>query len=192
MVSHPRVYKVQRRILGAERLERRLAPVIARAVGDQPTGTIVDVGGGTGRSRLLWPESWSYTSIDPDERAVHFGEIDGNAERSVGSASALPFPEHFADAVLMKEVSHHLDDETWSATLSEIRRILKPQGTFVFLDGVLTPRRWLSRLVWSFDVGRHPRQAAELERAIAGEFEITSIERFSEIHRCLVVLAQPR
>jgi SAM-dependent methyltransferase len=192
IVSHPQVYRLQRRILHAERLDELLTPLIDKAVGGVTVGTVVDVGGGAGTSRSLWPDAWTYVGIDPDERAVNFGEVDDKTERAVGSASDLPFPDGFADAVLMKEVSHHLDDKTWEKTLAEIRRVLKPGGTFVFLDGVWTRQRWISRLVWHFDVGRHPREAGRLEADIAKQFEVEDLERFAAIHRCIVLLARPR
>jgi SAM-dependent methyltransferase len=188
--SHPRVYEVQRRLLGADRLNARLTPLTARIAKGNPAGIIVDVGGGAGLSRSLWPEGWSYFSIDPDARAVNFREAGVKAERAVGDASDLPFPDGFADAVLMKEVSHHLDDETWMRTLSEVRRILKSDGYFVFLDGVLTPRRWLSLVFWRFDVGRYPRAANDLESAISSRFEMVSVERFAAIHRCILMLSR--
>jgi SAM-dependent methyltransferase len=192
IVSHPRVYRLQRRLLHAEKLDEQLTPLIDKAVGGAAVGTIVDVGGGSGTSRSLWPPTWTYIGIDPDERAVQFGQADENTERTVGSASNLPFPDGYADAVLMKEVSHHLDDETWDKTLEEIRRILKPGGTFVFLDGVWTRQRWISRLVWRFDVGRHPREAASIEADIAKHFELEDLARFAAIHHCIVLLARPR
>jgi SAM-dependent methyltransferase len=192
IVSHPRIYRLQRRLLHAERLDQLLTPLIDNAVGGASVGTVIDVGGGAGTSRSLWPDAWTYIGIDPDERAVNFGEVDGNTERAVGSASDLPFPDGFADAILMKEVSHHLDDTTWEKTLAEIRRVLKPGGTFVFLDGVWTRRRWISRLVWRFDVGRFPREAGRIETDIAKQFEVKDLERFAAIHRCIVLLARPR
>jgi SAM-dependent methyltransferase len=153
---------------------------------------VVDVGGGSGTSRSLWPQEWTYIGVDPDERAVAFGHAGGNTERTVGNASDLPFPDGYADAVLMKEVSHHLDDATWEKTLAEITRILKPSGTFVFLDGVWTRRRWISRLVWRFDVGRHPREARQIEEDIARHYELEDLARFAAIHHCIVLLARPR
>lgn len=192
IVSHPRVYRLQRRLLHAEKLDEQLAPLIDKAVGGAALGTVVDVGGGSGVSRSLWPPTWTYIGIDPDERAVQFGQAGENTERTVGTASELPFPDGYADAVLMKEVSHHLDDVTWEKTLQEIRRILKPEGTFVFLDGVWTRQRWISRLVWRFDVGRHPREATRIEQDIATHFEVQDLARFAAIHRCIVLLARPR
>jgi SAM-dependent methyltransferase len=192
IVSNPQIYRLQRRLLHAERLDELLTPLIVKAVRGVSVGTVVDVGGGAGTSRSLWPDAWTYIDIDPDERAVNFGEVDGNTERAVGSASDLPFPDGFANAVLMKEVSHHLDDGTWEKTLAEIRRVLKPGGTFVFLDGVWTRQRWISRLVWHFDVGRFPREAGRIETDIARQFEVEDLERFAAIHRCIVLLARPR
>jgi SAM-dependent methyltransferase len=189
-VSHPTVNEIQTTVLGRKKLEARLAPVAAGTCGGNERGLVVDVGGGSARSRAMWPTEWRYLSIDPDERMVDLDD-DQIIERIVGSADHLPFLDSSVDVVLMQCVSHHLDDELWPRSLAEIDRILKPGGYFVFLDGVWSPRRWISRVFWRFDVGRYPRGGSELEHAISVRFAVEDSQAFTLVHNAILVTARP-
>jgi len=190
-VSHPRVNEFQTRLLGRSRLEAHLNPVAARTFATLPVGTVVDIGGGTARSRSMWPAEWTYYSIDPDARVLEVESTGKPIERLVGDASALPLPDNSADVVLMQCVSHHLDDSIWPASLTEANRVLKPGGSFIFLDGVWHKRRWFSRVFWRLDAGHYPRTSAELEMAVAREFQIVETDRFNVVHHSILLTAQP-
>ena len=136
-MKHPTVYKVQGALLGRDRLEAAMRPVVERAIGGAPTGTVVDVGGGTAEARALWPSGWRYIAVDNDERMD--GIQTDSMERVTGSAEDVPLPDGVADHVLMSNVSHHLDDRTWAAALTEIRRMLRPDGTLIFVDALFVP-----------------------------------------------------
>ena len=194
VVSHPTVNRAQTALLGRHKLEARLRPVAARSNGGRTAGIVVDVGGGTARSRAMWPTGWTYVSIDPDVRVL--GRDPGNGEsqvtRIVGDAGAIPLRDGSADVVLMQCVSHHLDATVWPRALTEAARIVKPDGHLVFLDGVWSARRWVSRVFWRLDAGRHPRTAADLETAIATSFDVVDVERFALVHDSILVTARPR
>lgn len=49
----------------------------------------------------------------------------------VGFSQANPFPDGQFDVVVMCEVLEHLSDDVLHATLSEVRRVLKPGGRFI-------------------------------------------------------------
>jgi SAM-dependent methyltransferase len=185
--SHPKVYEFQRLVLGGRKLDLRVGPVIDRIVKSREPGIVIDVGGGTARSRALWPSDWTYYSIDPDDRMAEIDELGSDVNRVVGSAGSLPFEDAFADVVFMKDTSHHLDDETWAESLNEIRRVLKPDGVFVFLDAVLNPSRHFSVWFWKLDNGKWPRSTEALEDGIRGDFTVQEVERFSLIHNVILV-----
>ena len=191
IVSHPRVNEFQTRLLGRSRLEAHLNPVAARTFAALPIGTVVDIGGGTARSRSMWPAEWTYYSIDPDARVLDVEPTEKPIERLVGDASALPLPDNTADVVLMQCVSHHLDDSIWPVSLAEANRVLKPGGSFIFLDGVWRKRRWFSRVFWKLDAGHFPRTSDQLERAIAKEFQVIETDRFNVVHHSILVTALP-
>ena len=193
VISHPTLHRMQTRLLGQHKLDARLEPVAASTHIGRPPGLIVDVGGGSARSREMWPADWRYVSIDPDERMLEVDIVEDEVEieRLVGSADDIPFPDGSVDVVLMQCVSHHLDDEIWPNALSEISRILKPGGEFVFLDGVWSKRRVISRLFWRLDAGRHPRESTDLMRAIESRFEVVASEEFALVHHAILVTARP-
>ncbi len=189
-ISHPRIYKAQGVLLGRDRLEAAMRPVVQQAVGGSATGTVVDVGGGTAEARALWPSGWRYIAVDNDARME---DIQSDSmERVTGSAGQVPLPDGLADHVLMSNVSHHLDDRTWSAALTEIRRMLRPDGTFVFVDGVFVARDVVSRLGWFLDAGRYPRPEARLLADVSAQFDVVSVDRLRLLHHVVVVRARQK
>jgi SAM-dependent methyltransferase len=192
VVSHPRVFQLQTALLGGKQLAQAIEPIASAIIGGRPSGTVVDVGGGTASARSLWPDGWDYISIDPDPRVVGFDHPGCVTRRLVGDASKLGLRDHSLDVVLMKNVSHHLNDATWSGALSEVRRILKPDGWFLFVDGLWSRRRVVSRLGWALDAGRHPRRSDSIEGAIATMFDVANVERLTLLHDCIIVSGRPR
>jgi SAM-dependent methyltransferase len=195
VTSHPFVYEFQRWLLGSRKLDDHLQPAIRDVCVGTESGVVVDVGGGTARGRSLWPSTWRYYSVDPDDRKpppmtgitpqVHL-------ERLFGSADSLPFEESFADVVLMKDTSHHLDDETWLKSLNEIERVLKPGGYFIFLDALLNDDRWISIWFWKLDNGKWPRRNPVLTKDISNVFEIINTDTFSLIHDVMLIIGKSR
>jgi SAM-dependent methyltransferase len=192
IVSHPRVFQVQTALLGGNRLTKSLLPLVSRATKGVSSGTVVDVGGGTASARSLWPVGWTYISLDPDQRLVTFDNADDGMQRLVGDASRLALLDNSIDVVFMKNVSHHLDDTQWPNALAEIRRVLKPDGYFLFVDALWSQYRLISRLAWSVDAGRFPRISEKVERAIADSFDVEYVERLTLIHHCIMVTSRPR
>lgn len=84
-------------------------------------------------------------------------------------------------------VSHHLDDDRLGRMLDELRRVLRRR--LFFLDAVLTPT-WISKLLWRYDRGRHPRTADALRREIRARFRIVTDEEFGVLHEYLLVTAR--
>jgi SAM-dependent methyltransferase len=140
----------------------------------------------------LWPDGWTYISIDPDERVAELDTNGDTIQRLVGDASKLALHDDSVDVVMMKNVSHHLDDEIWAGALSEVRRVLKPDGYFVFVDALWSPRRYISRLAWSLDAGRFPRVSERLEGDIAKSFDVESVQRLTLVHHCIMLTGRPR
>jgi SAM-dependent methyltransferase len=192
IISNPRVFQIQTTLLRGHRLNDALLPVARRATSGRTEGKVIDVGGGTASARSLWPDSWTYISIDSDPRLVTFSNTDDAMRKFVGDASRLALRDDSVDIVLMKNVSHHLDNEKWLKALSEAERVLSPDGRFIFLDAVRTPRRPISRLAWSLDAGRFPRISTSIENAIAAHFEIDELERMTFLHHCILLTGRPR
>lgn len=74
---------------------------------------------------------------DQDIQNVSFQKAD---------ATSLPFPDKEFDIVLSFGTTHHISN--WLGALGEIRRVMKPQGHFIYYDLVYT--KLFARLGRSF------------------------------------------
>lgn len=105
---------------------------IARHIPGSANALNIGVGRG-GLERILAAKGVRVSCLDPDtesiervRRALNLGQ-----RAKVGFSHAIPFPDSQFDAVIMTEVLEHLDKDVLRTTLSEIRRVLKPDGRFV-------------------------------------------------------------
>ena len=118
--------------------EGRWRPVVAELAG---TGSIVEVGAGTGEQSLLLArisgEDGRVVAVDPDTSALAIARTKPGAQHVrwvVGMADALPLPASAADAVVMTLLLHHLDRAGKQAALAEAARVLRPGGRLVVAD----------------------------------------------------------
>lgn len=158
-----------------------------------PSGArILDLGAGVGRHALwLATEGLSVTALDsaPDG-LVEIDKADG-VETVLGRMDALPLVDHSFDHVLSWNVIYHGDENVLLRTINEIRRVLKPGGTYLrtmlskrrLPHGKSThPGREINRNTWVFDAPGtdkiHPQyfcSAAELIAIFFG-FEVLALK----------------
>jgi len=114
------------------------------------SGTLVEIGSGTGPNLRYLPEDLRIVALEPNPfMHVHFLREARRWGRPVelilGDAEALPFPDDSVDAVLSTLVLCSVGG--MDRALGEILRILKPGGRFVFLEHVgAPPGSWLRRV----------------------------------------------
>jgi ubiquinone/menaquinone biosynthesis C-methylase UbiE len=155
----------------------------------QVSGEVLEIGAGTGANIKLYPDNVSRLVVtEPDkhmrkrllERVVD--QRLGNVSVASGTAEKIEAEDESFDYVVASLVCCSVTD--LQACLSEIRRVLKPGGGFVFMEHVAaaggSPRRqWQNILnpIWKTFMGNcHLNR--ETERAIVtGGFEITQIKR---------------
>ena len=153
-------------------------------------GRVVEVGFGSGLNIPFYPaEIDSVAAVEPADTGWQLAgkRLAGSAvtvERAGLDGQSLPLPDASCDAALSTFTLCTIPDA--GAALAEIRRVLKPGGTFHFLEHGLAPdekvRRWQHRL--------EPMQkrifgGCHLTRPIAdlvtgAGFEITGIDVFYE------------
>jgi ubiquinone/menaquinone biosynthesis C-methylase UbiE len=104
---------------------------------DGLSGTILDVGCGTGIIHDLYPDK-KIIGIDLSRGMLRYHK----GTYYVASATDIPFPDNYFNNVVCRSVLHHIP-ETGKA-LSEIRRVLKPGGKFVCWE---TNRSWLASII---------------------------------------------
>jgi len=113
---------------------------IVRLLNLKPGEKFLDVGCGTGSllkvARKLHPDN-EMVGIDIDKKIL---EIAKKKLDSIGitlintGAENLPFPDNSFDVVVSTLIFHHLPTEIKLKALSEIKRVLKPDGRFLLVD----------------------------------------------------------
>lgn len=177
--AHPWVYDQIQILAGQKQSLEKLC----RHTAGIPAETVLDVGGGTGTFRRLWPQKCRYVCLDmemPKLRGFRSKCPDGLAILS--DATRMPLAAGVADVVMCIAIMHHLTDEMVDQVLEEVLRVLRVGGHLVFLDPVLNPRRWVGRMLWRLDRGSYPRTAEGLRGKLDARFRVTRWEQYSIYH----------
>ena len=167
---------------------KRWAKVLSRGA------AILDLGAGVGRHALaLQAAGFEVTALDAaPEGLAEIDKANTGVKTQIGRMNHLPFADNEFDHVLSWNVIYHGDETILLNTISEVRRVLKPGGTFMLT--MLSKRRlWIdreklnspreiSRNTWVFDEDgsdkRHPHYycgAVEMLALFQG-FEVISME----------------
>jgi SAM-dependent methyltransferase len=186
VLGDPRVYDLQQRVGGADRIFDRVEETLAGVDGK----TLLDIGAGTGVVATLLPPESRYVWVDNDRlklRGLLSRGLDCLAV--LGDGAAVPFADRAADWTVMVDVSHHLPDDALRTCLGEVARVTRER--FVFADAVRGDRL-RSNLMWQLDLGRFPRREDALLEALRESFEIESVLRFRVNHDHLLCVCGPR
>jgi SAM-dependent methyltransferase len=155
-------------------------------------GDVVELGPGVGANFSYVPPGSRLLAVEPNgamhaelagraaARGIHLELIDAPAE-------ALPLPDSSVDEVICSLVLCTVEDP--SAAIAEVLRVLRPGGTFRFVEHVAShaasPRRWIQAAIakpwsWIFEGCRLCRDTAHLiEQAGFSRTEITR-HRFNQ------------
>jgi uncharacterized protein YbaR (Trm112 family) len=183
VVANPLVYDCVQRLAGAHKICSRIRPLL-----EQTSGCVVlDVGAGTGNLEKLLPAAARYLWLDPDEHKLRGFRMKSTAPAILGDATRIPLTDSAVDWALCIGVSHHLDEAQFGTMLDELRRVVRDR--LFFLDGVATPAI-VSRILWRYDRGRHPRTAELLRKEIGRRFEVVVDEEFTVLHRYVLLVAR--
>lgn len=124
-------------------LERTRYTLIAQA-DIRPRDRTLEIGCGTGTVlalvKRLQPEA-HVVGLDPDPKALarakaKFARASLAGEFNEAFSDAMPYPDATFDRVLSSFMFHHLPKEAKVKTLSEVRRVLRPGGSFHLVDFV--------------------------------------------------------
>jgi len=132
------LYDLVARLLGADQARQSLL--------DQPqlrsAERVLDIGCGTGTFAVLLKKRFPKVEViglDPDQRAL--ARAKRKSERAgvsiqldKGFADELQYESDSFDVVFSSFMFHHLEAKDREKTLREVRRVLKPYGTFYLLD----------------------------------------------------------
>jgi ubiquinone/menaquinone biosynthesis C-methylase UbiE len=143
-------------------------------------GDILELGAGTGANTAFYDRSAHVTLTEPDaamRRRLHARGLDAQDV----DAAALPFPDASFDAVVATLVLCTVPSP--ERVLDEVARVLKPGGTYAFLEHVagtgrrLVVQKWLEPIWTRVAEGCHLTR--DPEPGIGARFEIVSLTRES-------------
>ncbi len=161
-------------------------------------GRVLEIGPGTGVNFRYLDSQVEWLGLEPNPamhdflyQAAKISQIQ--AELLEGASEEIPLDDHSVDFVISSEVLcsvHGLDK-----SLSEIRRVLKPGGQFLFIEHVVDHHNVLRRVVqktvpytpWQcFSDGCHPGRdiAGAIRRA---DFQYVEIEEYMQEGRGLIL-----
>lgn len=145
-------------------------------------GTVVELGSGVGANLRHLPSGTTLVAVEPN-RAMHRRLRSAAQRRGVRLdlrervAEDTGLADRSVDAVISSLVLCTVGDP--DAVLAEVRRILRPGGTFRFVEHVAarpgTPTRWLQRVLrrpwaWTFE-------GCSCERDLAGSVRAAGFAR---------------
>lgn len=154
------------------------------------SGTVLEIGAGRGANFGFLAPAVRWIGLEPQRRrhpalTAAAARAGHDAELLDAVAEAIPLPSGHCDAVISTVVLCSVADQ--AAALAEIRRVLRPGGSLVFLEhvaaahGTWTRRlqRWWAPLSRRLDNGCDPARDTEAAIAAAG-FAGVELEHFEQ------------
>lgn len=127
-------------------VDEQVTDFILQLVKAKPETKFLEIGIGTGIIAIpIIKRGYSYTGIDISQKMMQqigrkLQGVPSNLTLIQADASSLSmFEDNSFDVVLMRHVIHLISD--WRSALAEIRRVLKPNGFFLYCETVLTPHQ---------------------------------------------------
>jgi SAM-dependent methyltransferase len=157
--------------------EKKLAPLLRRSdIG--AARRVLDVGCGPGTNARHFAAA-DYLGIDINPGYVayanrRFGRRFVAADvRTYSPPAGATF-----DFILLNSLLHHIDDEGVHQVLSNVARLLTPDGHVHILDLILPERASLSRAIARWDRGEYARRRAAWEALFLAHFDSVIMEPY--------------
>ena len=119
--------------------EAQVEAAVGEALGEGPFALIVDLGTGTGRMlELFAPRASRALGFDLSHDMIAYARAKlehaglAHAQARHGDLYNVPLPDGAADAVILHQVLHFLDDP--ATAISEAARLLRPGGKLLVVD----------------------------------------------------------
>lgn len=152
MPGHPIFAALYDRVTKAA--EQRWLAAIRKELLEGLRGEVLEVGAGTGNNLAYFPPGVRVTAVEPDPHMLRRGKRKSSSaavQWRRAEAESLPFEDERFDAAVATLVLCTVIDPT--RALSEIRRVLRPGGSFIFIEHVASDhpqwrrvQRWLNPL----------------------------------------------
>jgi len=181
------------------RIMRQYRPIIT----GEARGRVLEIGIGTGFSLSHYQQADQVIGIEPDPHMLKRAEKKlatlglNNVELRLARAEDLPFEDASFDAVISALVLCTVHDMPRS--LAEAKRVLKPDGTFRFMEHVRSDESFMGTIqdwitpIWRWlAAGCHANRRTE-QAIVAAGFQIEQLWRLSVPpgQRLIVGIARP-
>lgn len=111
----------------------------------EPRHRVLDIGCGTGTLVVRLKRQYGVAQVvglDPDPKALRRARIKAaraavSVQLDQGFANELPYKEESFDRVFSSFMFHHLNKQERENMLKEVLRVLKPDGSFHFVDFIV-------------------------------------------------------
>ena len=155
---------------------------------------ILDVGCSTGicGQTIFDVANNNYLGIDITPRYIKYAKNKfTNGKYAVMDGTNMKLESDSIDLVSFIGVWHHMDDNTISKCLKEVKRVLKKDGRLLVAEPVFTANSLLSNILLSLDRGKFIRESMDYQNFIQG-FELIRRRFFNfSAHRFFSIVAQP-
>ena len=169
--------------------QKQLVPLRERLVAGA-RGRVLEIGVGSGLNLPFYPrEVEVLLGLDPSRALLekakrHASWVHFPVELSEGCAEAIPLGDHAVDQVVLSWTLCSVADP--ARALAEIRRVLRPGGTLLFVEHGRAPdpdvQRWQDRLTpaWRRLAGGCHLNRPIVELLTGAGFTITDVDVFYE------------
>lgn len=144
----PRIVKAGGSTEGIMQMRREVVPLAS--------GDVFELGCGGGINQLLLDPARvsSYAGIDPSAKGLEYAresatKMGWNADLRHGFGEDIPFPDESFDTIVCTLTLCTVSDH--ARTLSEMRRVLRPGGTYLFAEHGRSPDDAVARLQQRID-----------------------------------------
>jgi ubiquinone/menaquinone biosynthesis C-methylase UbiE len=125
--------------------ERAVLGKLRRGLLRKATGRVLEIGAGTGANLPHYPPGIRVVLLEPNPSHRNRGKRKHPGSTWVeGQGEDLPFPDDSFDTVVATFVLCSVEDPR--QTISEIRRVLRSSGRFLFLEHIRSETRWEQRI----------------------------------------------
>ena len=133
------------------------------------TGRVLEIGPGTGANLEYYPEELLLTGLEPNPHMQQYlrekaGRLGRQIDIITGAAEEIPLEDESMDGVVSTLVLCSVTDV--QQALHEIKRVLKPGGTFLFIEHVAAPKHTFLRRIqrWIKPLWRRMADGCKPER----------------------------
>lgn len=127
-------------------LEKRVLNGLRREIIPKASGDVLEIGAGTGANFSFYKQGQvsSFNILDIETSKIAKQRAPKNTVFTQSKSAQLPYEDESFDTVVESLVLCSIDDE--QAMLSEIKRILKPDGILIHIDHGLPKNQKLKKL----------------------------------------------